>query len=187
MNKSRVAIAISQIIEKIEIVIGTISAVIGLFGMFTTISESSREDIAIECFMVVMFLGGGIWIFLKGNKRKKMRVEFKKYVAQLSIDSTGYIDNIAASTGTSADKVKKNIEFMIRKRFFSNAYIDEKNGRLIIPNLTKNMPNEDSMQANEYKQDIVYKTCHCPNCGGVSKIIQGKVGECDFCGSPLQG
>lgn len=123
---------------------------------------------------------------------KKMRLEFKKYVAHLSIDPTASLENIAISTGTSVDVVKKNLQFMINKNFFYNAYIDANNNRLVLPSMKNNMnQTEQKTSVNNVTPDvqerIVYSTCYCPKCGGINQIIQGSVAECDFCGSNLQG
>ena len=80
---------------------------------------------------------------------------------------------------------------MIDKKFFSNAYLDEANNQLVLSSMA-NKQNATPMADNSYtpngqpQKEIVYKTCNCPNCGGINKVAQGTVAECDFCGSSIQ-
>ena len=191
MNNSKAAIVISQIIEKIEMLCGglwfALMALVALVCMFDESADGAGVIITIWIFAFI-----GAWVFTKGRKRKKMRQIFKNYVAQLSVDPTGQIENIAAATGTSVDVVKKNLQFMIKKRFFTNAYIDENNNQLVLPVMAQKpiQPQDNSINQNDQtaiSPDKEYVTCNCPNCGGINRIVKGMVAECDFCGSPLQG
>ena len=120
-----------------------------------------------------------------------MRLLFKDYVAQLSVDTSGSIENIAGATGTSVDVVKKNLAFMIKKKFFTNARIDEVNNQLVLPSMAQRQQEQNyNAQASNVSTSAPQNemtTCKCPNCGGMNKIAKGMVAECDFCGSPLQG
>ncbi len=190
MNKSKVAIVVSQIVEKIEMILG------GLwFAMMALVALVSMFDKQVDGAGTIIFMwvlaALGVWVFLKGRRRRKMRIEFKNYVSHLSAIPTGSLENIAAATGTSVDVVKKNLKFMIKKKFFSGAYLDEKNNQLVLPSMANNVnptsQNTLNTATNHQTTETVYKTFNCPNCGGMNKIVQGTVTECDFCGSPLQG
>lgn len=191
MNHSKVAIVVSQIIEKIELILGGLWTFFFVFGFIACIFDDMEGRIPVAITMGVL-AAFGVWVFLCGRKRKKMRLEFRKYVAHLSGNPTGSLDRIAAASGTSVDVVKKNIQFMLKKKFFPNAYLDEANQRLVLPSMT----NRESAAApvthhaaaqGQAQEEVVYNTCNCPNCGGVNRIARGMVVECDFCGSPLQG
>lgn len=183
MNKSKVAIAVSQVIEKIEMIAGMGWFLFFMLGVIIAITDDQQEGAA---FVIIILIMGalGLPVFFAGKKRKKMRLEFKKYVAQLSIDPTASLENIAGATGTSVDVVKSNLQYMIKKHFFTDAYIDEKNNQLVLPSMTQRAQQEQQIQKI---QKIQYVTCNCPNCGGINKIAKGTVAECDFCGSPLNG
>lgn len=191
MNNSKVAIVVSQIIEKIQMIGGGLWAAFFILGFFAAVTDDSSEDGAAIGMVFLGFTAIGIWVFLKGRRRKRMRLTFKKYVAHLSVDPTGALENLAAATGTSVDVAKKNIQFMIDKKFFSNAYLDEANNQLVLSSMA-NKQNATPMADNSYtpngqpQKEIVYKTCNCPNCGGINKVAQGTVAECDFCGSSIQ-
>lgn len=181
MNNSKVAIVASQIIEKIEMICGAIWAVICLLALFAIITDDVKDGIAVGIVALVM-TALGVWAFWLGWKRKQMRLTFKKYVVQLSADPTGTLENIAGATGTSVDVVKKNVQYMIKKHFFSNAYLDEVNNRLVMNSAKR----ENTTIVNNADENV-FITCNCPNCGGANKIVKGKVSECDFCGSVIGG
>lgn len=190
MNKSKAAIVVSSIIEKIEMICGGLWTAFFVLGFFGTITDESDDGVAFGIFVIVC-IALGVYVFLCGRKRKKMRLLFKDYVAQLSVDPSGLIENIAGATGTSVDVVKKNLAFMIKKKFFTNARIDEVNNQLVLPSMARRQQeqnyNAQASNVSTSAPQIEMTTCKCPNCGGMNKIAKGMVAECDFCGSPLQG
>lgn len=115
-----------------------------------------------------------------------MRLEFKRYVAYLSADSSGMIENLASATNSSVGVVKKNLRYMIRKNFFVDTYIDEKNNQLVFPSMERKAQQLQNMTSTSTTPPV-FVVCNCPSCGGVNKIVKGSVADCDFCGTPLQG
>lgn len=188
MNKSKVSLAVSQIIEKTEIVVGLLWGgvwfLIAVLFMFA-IDEELGIGWTIASLLLAAF---GFLVFSWGMKRGKMRLEFKKYVTQLSVDPSGSLENLASATGTSVDVVKKNLQFMIKKNFFSDAVINEQEHRLVLPAKAKKEQQTKTLRhsaSGAAQQELI--ACSCPCCGGMNKIAKGTAGECDFCGSPLQG
>lgn len=144
MSKSKAAIVVSHIIEKVELVVGGLWTV--FFGL--VILVSIQDDLLNNPATLIVFLmigAIGVWIFVRGMKRRKMRLQFKKYVTKLSSDPTASLDNIAASSGTSVDVAKKNLEYMIKNKFFSNATLDEDNNTIILGGKTNNMSEIDDI------------------------------------------
>lgn len=170
MKKSKGALVISQIIEKIEMIIGGSWATLFILVAIYCMLDEETDGISV---IVVLWLLGllGVWVTYKGIKRKRMRINFLTYVAQLSNSHIKTLDDLAATTGTSTEIVKKNIRFMIRKGFFKQAYIDETTNQLIF--------------ASQKTSDCV-NICICPQCGGTNKIPVGKIVHCEFCDTPIQ-
>ncbi len=194
MNSSKAAIVVSQIIEKIEMIAGAIWGGLFFICILSCIFEG-EEDISFVIACIVCFVLG-VWVFYCGYRRKKLRNTFKRYVACLSDNSTGDLENLAAANGTSVDVVKKNLRAMIKKRFFSNAYLDEGNNRIVlnptsnqdfssIVNMTQQIFGT-AAQPTAQTPTTVFVTCNCPNCGGINKVAKGTIAECDFCGSSIQ-
>lgn len=173
--KSKVAIVVSSIIERVELVFGGFWVFIIAFGMIT----DPPKDIAV-CVVVIIMGVFGLGAFIDGLKRRKLRINFKKCVAYLSAEPTGKLTGLASATGMTVDSVKKNIAKMIYKGFFAHAYIDEAKDCLIV----REKENNTYGDAGE---PVALIPCQCRNCGGVSKIIKGTPSQCDFCGSILKG
>ena len=121
----------------------------------------------------------GIFLIMLSRKRKKLISDFKNYVNIISGNTSGSITNIAEVTGASQDIVINNLELMIKKGYFANAYIDRETNCIVLKANNANKKETAESTQNEY----ITVTCKC--CGGINKIEKGKVGECDFCGSPL--
>lgn len=188
MNKSKVSIAVSQIIEKIEKIAGICWA--GLFGLVALTSMFDDEADGVGMILIMWgFCAAGIAVFNAGKKRTKMRLEFKKYVTQLSVDPSGSLENLASATNTSVDVVKQNLQYMIKKKFFTDAFINEQANRLVLPSMAQRVQQQvqplQNVAPGRAQPELV--ACTCPCCGGMNKITKGTTGECDFCGSPLQG
>ena len=183
MNNSKVAIVVNQVIEKVELIAGGLWTTFFILVAISAMFDSEKDGVS--TILILWILGLiGIVAVLAGLRRRKMRLEFRKYVAQLSVDPTGTLENIAAATGVSVNIVRKNLAYMIQKRFFSDAYIDERAGRLVVASMEQKV---NSGSVNIPEQTIEYVTCHCPNCGGINKIAKGATVECDYCGSPIKG
>lgn len=187
MNKSKAAIVVSQIIEKIELVLGWAGGALWVLTMVVCIAEpmdSGKGAVVITCLILIAI---HVFLIVKGRERKKMRLMFKTYVSQLSIDPTGTIANIASATGQSTDQTKKNLQYMLKHKFFNNAYIDEANDRIVLQSQRTDSYVQTPVNQGTQNVQTEMRTCNCPNCGGVNKIAVGKVAECDFCGSVIGG
>ncbi|MCI8335099.1 MAG: hypothetical protein HFH25_11040 [Lachnospiraceae bacterium] len=187
MNKSKVSLVVSRVIEKIEIIAGFCWGGIFALSALLCMFDDKADGVGTLAFMWVL-AALGFWVFCMGKKREKMRLEFKKYVTQLSVDPSGSLENLASATGTSVDVVKKNLQYMIKKEFFVDAFINEQENRLVLPSMEQRTQQNQAMQkeaSGAAEQELV--ACICPCCGGMNKIAKGTTGECDFCSSPLQG
>ena len=189
MNKGKGALVLSQIIEKIQLIVGILIVII--FGL-TAIMATFTEDFKLDMFIIFYVITGlGIWMIILSRKRKKLISDFKLYVARLSMDPTGSIDNLALTLGLSQDAVRNNLKKMILKKYFVNAYIDTTTNCIVLPHdkeKNSNTYNQNSStynlnNQNTYEVEDIAVTCK--NCGGINKIIKGKVGVCEYCGSPI--
>lgn len=196
MFRSKVAVAISQIIEIIELILGIVILFLG--GMITLMvimdpkffaeveGEFVLYDLILYIVMCVLFDALGILLIVCSRKRHKLVKDFRKYVAVLSQDPTGMIANMAASLNTSPDMVVKRIEKMIDKRLFVNAYIDTNENRLVLANADKLGKQQQQDTAIQQNPRIEYVTVNCSGCGGVNKIAKGTKAECEYCGMMIK-
>ncbi|MEQ2457035.1 hypothetical protein [Flavonifractor hominis] len=201
MTKSKVAIVVSRVISIIEMVIGLLYVfsfgfIIIMYLTDEELSSSTGVGFLIFCVIAEAFF---IWLIRCSIKRAHLIKEFKRYVTVISAHSNGYISDIAASLGTPEHIVKANLERMMKKKYFSNAYIDYNTNRIVVINREAtaqnptqpsraNTPNTNSTQSTpSVSQTAEMITVKCKSCGGINEIRKGSVGECDFCGSSIKG
>lgn len=128
-------------------------------------------------------IGGGVLVY--AAKRLKMTGEkFKKYINIVINNNQTSIDNIAAAIPISYDKAAKDLQEMINKGYFSNAYIDVSNREIILPSHMKQQSERNGSLKNNNEQAKV-KSVICKNCGGNNEVIEGQACECEYCGSPI--
>lgn len=189
MNNSKAAIIKSRIIEKLQLIFGMI--ILLLFGLCTIMAlvDSSLSGSGMLPFCI-FFDVIGILLIILSSRRKILIEKFKKYVAVISVDQTGSIANIAAVTGISENVVKKDLSLMIKRKYFVDAYIDEHTNCIVVSGLKNSasttVESEQSQQTDHTETEVQYVTVTCKNCGGINKVVKGKVCECDFCGSALE-
>ncbi len=202
MNHSKAAIVISKTISWIQLLTGILFAF--FFGIFTimTIVEMPYSTVYDLPFLFFCLFGDalGIWLIVSARRKQTLLKRFKEYVMSISNNPTGYIPDIAASFGTSAEIVEQNLERMIHKKFFPNAYIDKNANRIVIVNrqTTQNTADQNTTDQNTANQNtsaptgsaasgVEMVTVKCKGCGGINTIAKGQTGECDYCGSAIKG
>lgn len=200
MDHSKVAIAVSKTLAVVQMGFGLI--VLLAFG-FCTIMYILDEEAAVEVgtgFLVLclVFDALGVWLIVLSRKKTKLIQAFKKYVTAISHDPNGYIPDIAASLGTSEHIVKANLEKMIQKKYFSNAFIDLNSNCIVIAaKQPAAVPAQQAMaEASKPGADTAsctpaqapeIVTVKCRACGGINTVRKGAAAECDYCGSSIKG
>lgn len=177
MNSSKTAIVTSRIVMLIQFIIG---GVITFFcGVTAVVSmfDDVKDGVGMILFAWFITLIGVI-IFNRGLKRNKLIKNFKRYVAIISSDPTGSIENISRLVNAPQNVVLKNLEKMIDKKYFVNAYIDREHNSIVI--------NSHTAPANvQTKPTEEYVTLTCKSCGGINKVPKNGIADCEYCGSPI--
>lgn len=160
---------------KLEMVLGI--GILLFFGLMTVMALGDKE-LASDGFLPFCIVcdGMGVILIILSIRRHRLLHAFRAYVAVLSNDPTGSIANLAVTMGTTEALVRTNIDRMIRKRYFTDAYIDLKENCIVFQGReTVPMERPDTVIIN------------CPSCGGLNAVPRGQVAECKYCGSPLKG
>lgn len=180
MNKSKAAIVISSIVEKLQLLAGILLLL--LFGLLTigSLADAKLASGGFLPFCIVVDLIGIALIYFS-RKRHRLIADFKKYVTILSNSANGSIAALAASTGTSEDIVRKNVENMIKKKYFAAASIDQLSGQILFAQKEISQPSAASPNQPE-KITVI-----CKSCGGINTLSKGQTAECEYCGSSIQG
>lgn len=180
MNKSKASIVISSIVEKIQLIAGIIWLL--CFGLLTIASFTDAE-LASDGFLPLCIVMDLICISMIyfSRKRHQLIMDFKKYVTILSNSPDNSIAALAASTGASEDVVRKNVEKMIKKKYFAAASIDQLTGQILFAQ--KIVPRPSASNTNQPEMITVI----CKGCGGVNTLPKGQMAECEYCGSSIHG
>lgn len=181
MNKSKVAIVVSRLVGMVQLLSG--GFLLGLFGLLTLMYIFDSEfqmDVGPSLLVVcLVFDSIGIMLILLSRRTKKLIAEFKKYVSILSAAGIETIEALAATIGKPQAVVKKNIELMIKRNYFVNAYINHETNQLVIAKTS-------DININQ-KVNGEQLVCNCKNCGATNRIVKGNGANCDYCGTPIKG
>ena len=114
-------------------------------------------------------------LVVTGIRIKRRVRRFKEYVRLISEEHTTSLWNIAKATGKTVEFIRRDLQTMIKLKYFHNAHIDESKGEIIIPHPL------DGVDAAGLNTETVV----CENCG--SEIIKriNDVGVCEYCGSAI--
>lgn len=160
--------------------IGWVLLVLGVLALIGGSSEPTFDTNAIIADFII-FIGGGLALIILGVHRKKEAARFRKYIDMIINQEITSIDNIAASFSTTYDIANKDLQKMIKKGFFMDAYINQAEREIILPQVQKNFTRNESQSAN----NVQYQVITCQSCGANNRIAVGIVGECEYCGSPI--
>lgn len=138
-----------------------------------------------------LFAFGGICVLKSAQKRRRAIFSFKKYKHYFSDDFNGSIEDLADAVGENSEDVLENLDFMVDNNFIDNAYINQKSSSIVFKfdnSSSGTTPGENRNKNKDKDKDKEpeFVAITCKNCGGINKILKGDVGECDFCGSPIQ-
>ena len=191
MNKAKVALAVDKTLSVVLKVVGIVSLVFWSIGLLVGLGEYEKVGMAYIIFVLIL-IGLSVLLIRKANKIAKLIDTFKQYVTIISNVPNGFIPDIASSLNTSEDVVRNNLELMISKKYFVNAYIDRNLNSIIIANRqaaanTAQQTNKPATPSQVNAQSVQMVTAKCEGCGAVNTIQKGTVGECDYCGSPIEG
>lgn len=182
MNDSK--LAMSKAGSILRLVVGIVNVL--LFGLLTIMYVTDKvfaADVGIGFLIFCLFFGGmGIWLIVLGSRTRKLLKLYEAYATAISNYPDGFIPDIAAALGTSETVVKKNLELMIKKKYFPNAFLDKNANCMIIG---KQHLKRTASYVNMEADDMV--TVKCPNCGGVNTLRRGQKRECEYCGSLMKG
>ena len=121
---------------------------------------------------------GGFWINRVAKKTKATGEKYKQYISLVVNESQTSIDTIAALVGVPYEVAVQDLQSMINAGFFTGAYIDL-SARVIALAQTQVVYQQQS--AVIVQERVVV----CSSCGAHNRVIR-QVGECEYCGSPLQ-
>lgn len=161
--------------------LGIASYCIAVLGLIVSIGEGiTGEDVG-----MILFFGAAGFALKRVAKKIKIEAEnVKQYLSIIVNGNVRQLDTIASATGKSYDVVRKDVKKLIDKGFLKNAYIDEGMREVVLPSATPAAPQNVTSATTVNAAPAQTKIVACPCCGA-NNTITGDVGECEYCGSPL--
>lgn len=174
---SRSAIVISRILGTLSSIIGyTIVIIFGIPLVLGAFKDAGSIIFVLICLAIAAVL------IVNGIKIKKTIKRFKKYISIISVENQTSLENIASICSQSIDFVTNDLQKMINKKYFTNAYIDKSTNEFVLQK--KNHITENNVMKKDDAVELMVVTCK--SCGASNSVPKGMVTECEFCGTAIQ-
>ena len=190
------AIVLNAIISKLQMVAGAVIGGFFVIAFIVSLSEPTMKgDVSFLIFTLVVIVLC-VLLFWNGWKRSKLVKLFRQYAALLSQEPNRSIQYLADRLGTPREQVTAQLERMIYKKFFVNAYIDHASGCIVFPSQDATTCEEpggsDAFGPSGEGASVSggssgWVPVICGSCGASGRIREGAGGQCEYCGSPLRG
>lgn len=138
MNSSNRAVFKSKVLEVVQLTIGIFNLFIFGLGTLAYIINPALKDERTKLFVFIAL--DIIWIIMimSGMKRKKIAERFKLYASILLISDSFSISHLSTLSCEPESVVLKNLNQMIKWKFFKNAFINYETNRFILNPVRKN-------------------------------------------------
>jgi len=172
LEKSAAAVnsVLGSVLRKFGYIVGALSLICVIFAIADQSAAGAYE--ALIVFLIILILC--LIAIMTGTRIKRRFARFRQYVSLISLKDTTSIDDIAASFGKPVEFIKKDLQDMIKRKYFANAVLDLATNKIII---------NAGMTSGSSEAFEVYL---CPNCGATGKKRQYRLEHCDYCGSPIK-
>jgi len=146
-------------------------------------------DFSVTVFFLAWVVGG-VLILLKIRKTKTKAEQYKKYLNAIVNVGERSIDNIASAVSVTYEQAQTDIQAMIDEGFLKGAYIHEGNRTIVLSqDIQTKQPAyaavpSASAQSDTWQQP---RSVRCPGCGANNVVVGGRITECEYCGTPLNG
>ena len=162
--------------------LGIASCCMAVIGFLVCLSDGfDGADVG----AIIFFVAAGAALLYFANKIKKNADSIKLYLNIIVNGGERQLDSIAAATGKQYDVVKKDVQKMIDKGFLKNAYINENTREVVLPSASPANANVAQPTAEAAPVAVQTRVIACPCCGA-NNTVSGDIGECEYCGSPLE-
>lgn len=185
MRANNKVIVLNKIISIVQCVLGGMGLfVFGLGFLGNLLDVETSLDFA-SIILFILFISLNAYMLYCGIKRNKMGKKLKNYINMIGNVASVSIVEIALSVQASESQVVSEFEWLIKKNFLIDAYIDYDDKKLIFKEAyAKEL--EKQQQEEQAKRNIQYISVVCECCNGTTRIVKGKGGICDYCGAPIK-
>lgn len=152
-------------------------------------SDGQIQSVGDILVMDLFFLTGGAVLIYFGRKMQRDGLKYKKYISIVVNNGITSIDEIASAVPCTYEAAVADLQKMIEIGYFSYAYIDSGSRRLVMPGYSSDEENtdDDGMDIVGERPSVPeQKIVTCSSCGARNKVTEGRISECEYCGTPLQ-
>ena len=182
-----------SIVKKILSIVGIVGGAFFLLVAAICVEEwfvdpAYAADMEISGLIMCIVLGifGAILILL-GIQTLRLQKIYREYKDVVEGSTDGFIPEMAAVLGQPEDKVRRNLGKLCKKKYFGEAYVDNKANLFVRKKQMSQKIGNPSFTKTTEQTSVELVTVRCKGCGGVNKIQREAVGECEYCGSPIRG
>lgn len=122
------------------------------------------------------FLLAGFALIYLGKKTRKDAEEYKKYIDLIVNKEVYSIHSIASTIAVTPDVARKDIQKMIDKGLFGEAYLNGHADEIV---LMEARASKNHQANHPFEMSIAL----CSSCGAKNKVGQGQVEHCQYCSS----
>lgn len=176
MNYTNSAVNHSNITGKLISATGyLITLFFGLLSLifFQAPYEWKYLEVHLVCTFIAMI---GVFLIIKGIRIKRRLARFTHYVSLMSTEQMTSIPSIASNTSRPVAFVKKDLQDMINRKFFTNASINLTTEEIVFRRT-------DATSTLYHPEKVEKKTIYCPSCGAHRTKQNEKAEYCEYCGS----
>ena len=176
-------------------ILGGCAYAFAALGFIVCLSEGITSDDFVLLFFFAVFGFIFCWCGREARKESKM---VKQYLTIIGDGQVRQLEIIAVAAGKPYKVVRTELQKMIRRGYFGNAFINEGTRELVLTDLTPATSDVPAVSASSNTECIpeqassakaatqpVGRMVICPCCGA-NNTIYGPSGECEYCGSQLK-
>lgn len=171
--------------SKLIKIFGIILFSFALLGFIISVEEGFDAG----SLIVILFFGAaGLSLMGTSTKMKHNAEDIRRYLAIVVNGGKRNLEEIASAVKKPYETARNDLQAMIDKGYLKGAYIDDGRGELVLterqqpvvqmaPPLFAGTPTRPPVQQKKMVLQCV--------CCGANNVIEGDVGICEYCGSPI--
>lgn len=161
------------------LVFGGILGVLALMMLIDPTEEGSIDAFFMLAVPALALIFAGLWI------RPRMK-RYRRYYSFIGNRERVLLDVVAAEAGVNYSTARSEIGDMLTSGFFPGARIDD-DSRTLVRRDPAYGPPQGVPVAGSRAAVVATKTraIACGGCGAKNVVEEGRIAECEYCGSPL--
>lgn len=182
MKLNKKVMVFNKFIAMLQILVGSVNVV--FWGIGGTGAWLDKDIDFTDWWLVMILCALAGWMLYCGIKRLRMENKARNYANVIGDTAMISISDIAGSVRVAESQVEKDFQWLIKKNFLVDAYIDYDDHALIFREAYGKLM-EQKAREERARKNIVYLSVSCKCCNGITQIEKGKSGTCSYCGAPI--